>query len=563
MGFPWTPGNNSGLTAVTEEDDLYAAHVAELRAAVDTIEAYFSTFGKSLIDDTTASAARSTLDLGTLATLNAANITSKLIASAGVAITSSAASGKIIKSDASGNLQWQYNDSLPIFPVEKYGAVGNNVTDDTSAFNQAILAAYNAGGGIVSGRVSATYYIASTLNMKTHTLIDGLTCGFSIRLANISGGGIKFDGVDDAGLRNIHIDADAQVADKVAVYVSDSTNIGFENVNVEDAGGFGIFVVATGTNTTDRVKIVRCKLSGKGNNDVIGGGPANSTGAVVSGVSVIDCDVEQDASQGRNYTNAIDLVAPYQLAFRDNRTKGNITFGNEQSPCRFADITLNRVNPAIGKTSGGIFVLIDVASANPGKSVQVDLNNVENGWIYIQNLATSDALYAVSALGNNVYADGADRAAGFGGIKFLNVSNGIVGENLVFGSTSDGIQINGSTNCLIASNKIDGSDYYGIIEDSDSDGNYYLGNVLTNNTSGTYSLNGTNQTLSSVEDGKHGFGVASPTSVVDIAASTTSRASLRLRSGVAPTSPNDGDVWFDGTAFKVRIAGVTKTITVI
>lgn len=52
-----------------------------------------------------------------------------------------------------------------------------------------------------------------------------------------------------------------------------------------------------------------------------------------------------------------------------------------------------------------------------------------------------------------------------------------------------------------------------------------------------------------------------PTAILDLAASTTSVASLRMRSGTAPSSPNDGDIWFDGTNFKARIGGVTKTFT--
>jgi hypothetical protein len=44
----------------------------------------------------------------------------------------------------------------------------------------------------------------------------------------------------------------------------------------------------------------------------------------------------------------------------------------------------------------------------------------------------------------------------------------------------------------------------------------------------------------------------SPTSALDLAASTTSASSLRFRSGVAPTTPNDGDAWFDGTNLLFR-----------
>jgi hypothetical protein len=58
-------------------------------------------------------------------------------------------------------------------------------------------------------------------------------------------------------------------------------------------------------------------------------------------------------------------------------------------------------------------------------------------------------------------------------------------------------------------------------------------------------------------------GSHAPTAKADISASTTSNASLRIRSGTAPTSPNDGDIWFDGTDIKMRIGGVTKTFTLI
>jgi hypothetical protein len=58
------------------------------------------------------------------------------------------------------------------------------------------------------------------------------------------------------------------------------------------------------------------------------------------------------------------------------------------------------------------------------------------------------------------------------------------------------------------------------------------------------------------------FGTAdAATAQVDIAGSSTARASLRIRSGTAPTTPNDGDIWFDGTDIKMRIGGVTKTFT--
>ena len=62
--------------------------------------------------------------------------------------------------------------------------------------------------------------------------------------------------------------------------------------------------------------------------------------------------------------------------------------------------------------------------------------------------------------------------------------------------------------------------------------------------------------------GNVGIGTDTPTASLDIPASTTAKSSLRIRTGVAPTSPNDGDIWLDGTDMKIRIGGVTKTVTI-
>lgn len=65
------------------------------------------------------------------------------------------------------------------------------------------------------------------------------------------------------------------------------------------------------------------------------------------------------------------------------------------------------------------------------------------------------------------------------------------------------------------------------------------------------------------DNGNVAFGNFTSGAVADISGSTSARASLRIRSGSAPTSPNDGDIWFDGTDLKMRIGGVTKTFTLI
>jgi hypothetical protein len=67
------------------------------------------------------------------------------------------------------------------------------------------------------------------------------------------------------------------------------------------------------------------------------------------------------------------------------------------------------------------------------------------------------------------------------------------------------------------------------------------------------------------------LGAASGTDVItaltntwlNVAAGTTARSQINLASSTAPTSPNNGDIWFDGTDLKMRIGGVTKTFTLV
>ena len=50
---------------------------------------------------------------------------------------------------------------------------------------------------------------------------------------------------------------------------------------------------------------------------------------------------------------------------------------------------------------------------------------------------------------------------------------------------------------------------------------------------------------------------------VNIPAGTTAHPQFHLEIGVAPTTPNNGAIWFDGTDLKMRVGGVTKTFTLV
>jgi hypothetical protein len=70
--------------------------------------------------------------------------------------------------------------------------------------------------------------------------------------------------------------------------------------------------------------------------------------------------------------------------------------------------------------------------------------------------------------------------------------------------------------------------------------------------------------LSAVDSGGYiGIGTSTPSAALDLKASASGRASLRVRSGTAPSSPNDGDLWTDSTqkALQEFQAGITQSLS--
>lgn len=77
--------------------------------------------------------------------------------------------------------------------------------------------------------------------------------------------------------------------------------------------------------------------------------------------------------------------------------------------------------------------------------------------------------------------------------------------------------------------------------------------VISGNA-GTLNLNGSGRPVS--------VGLATAgTAQLNIKAGSTAMAPLNIPDGVAPTSPNNGDVWFVGDVMYRRIGGVTKSLT--
>ena len=105
--------------------------------------------------------------------------------------------------------------------------------------------------------------------------------------------------------------------------------------------------------------------------------------------------------------------------------------------------------------------------------------------------------------------------------------------------------------------------------------------IAYNNSSKTtsaYAQIGISSTTSYVNSGIRGAGTQLPLAfqlngvtkasiltagTLSLVAGTTAGAQINLASSTAPTSPNNGDIWFDGTNLLMRIGGVTKTFTIV
>jgi hypothetical protein len=185
------------------------------------------------------------------------------------------------------------------------------------------------------------------------------------------------------------------------------------------------------------------------------------------------------------------------------------------------------------------------AKTGTGTTRPMNIEVLTFGYVYLDNAGSSDGFIRM----------GRRAGSGINDVAFINLLH-----STSFGHSSGlgkGVVISGNIN------QSGTGSYTSLLitprEVTTGSGAKLLINAGTNSAdNGT----GTHTSLFTVSSsGLMSVGQSSATAYVDISASTTANASLRIRSGVAPTAPNDGDIWFDGTDIKMRIGGVTKTFT--
>lgn len=121
-----------------------------------------------------------------------------------------------------------------------------------------------------------------------------------------------------------------------------------------------------------------------------------------------------------------------------------------------------------------------------------------------------------------------------------------------------------ATGVLVFSGDVTGTDANNVYFGGTPGGSRYAATALRFVTAANGTTVGGTERVTITNNGYMGVGVSSSvTALLDLAASTTARASLRIRPGVAPTSPtpNAGDMWFDGTNLKFYDGAAVRTIT--
>jgi hypothetical protein len=310
-----------------------------------------------------------------------------------------------------------------------------------------------------------------------------------------------------------------------------------------------------------------------GNNTAIGSGAlgANTTGT-------LNVAVGTNAMSGAGATAPTQSIAIGYQALSVNNASGNIGIGSNA----LAANTTGSGNVAIGSstlthnTTGG---------SNFGLGGNI-LNALTTGSSNIA-IGSATATGLIDGTGNIMLGGTAGNAIVHGNYNlFMGISAGAAGGDIT-GCIGLGLY---SLNKATGNYNVTMGSYCG--QDITSGiGNILIGDSTTyrgaanNLTTGSYNvligynvgapsitangqlniqnvIYGTGNTATgvTVSTGNIGIGVQAPGAVLSIRANTAAAAHLNMAAGATPTTPADGDMWYDGTHLNFRHGGVTSVI---
>ncbi len=302
---------------------------------------------------------------------------------------------------------------------------------DGTADNVQIQAAIDFVSGLGGGTVyikPGNYAIADNVFPATNVLIYGSGNSTFFTLATAKG--IRFDTVSNSLIYGVAIDGSAHASsNNFGILVRNSTNVDVEKCYLQNMNSFGVFIDATNSNTCSKIRINQNYIQGNGFSDVIGGGPQNSTGAVVSDVRVTNNFVSQDCTIN-GYQNAFDLVAATRVTVENNDFQGYIQFGTEQFPHLNSSFLNNTVRPAVGKTNTVILVTAKLTSTLSAQGINISGNTLYQGGIKMTGIS-GFKIKDVNINNNTILSTGI-----LNGMELTYVQDATITGNVISGATA-------------------------------------------------------------------------------------------------------------------------------
>lgn len=334
---------------------------------------------------------------------------------------------------------------FPLINVKRYGALGNGVANDTSAFSQAIAVAAECGGTVYVPQSLNAYVVTSAITLLDNVTIRGDGYGSRITLASANTTLFSMTAKTRARLQNLRLSCSAPsaLAEHAAVNMSGSTDCEVSGCFFDGWSGWCVNVGNAATLTTGFI-VSRNRFSGwsspvqgsaaingyyncsngEVSGNVINGGSSSSSTGAYFGIGFLESGATSSEyfRDIRIVNNTVQAVREYGIVVYANNAvidglvvSGNTVktvYGSTLNTSAGAGIYLLRVGNAT--VSGNVVSATNLATANetlsPGAiginsatgRITVTGNTLSNGAYHGINIESGEAASSVVVVGNTV-----------------------------------------------------------------------------------------------------------------------------------------------------------------
>jgi len=420
--------------------------------------------------------------------------------------------------------------------VLDFGAVaGGPAAANAAAFNAAIQSFVGTNGGVITIPPGSYEFSAQILldvkgvvlrGLGTESPSTGSDCAVILRRSDtLSGDAISIT-YPSCAIEGLTLDKTNTVASGNGIKIL-SPSVMLRNVCVRNMGTSGINIgdqTASGNNANVWT-MYNCVTTGNG------------------GYGLYISSTTRDANAGtavnfRSYTNGADGIRLEVCSH--NTFIGTLCENNTGYGIRFTSGAQNNY------FFGG-----DVDEANGPFNLGFD-NGATDNMVFAMS-GSADFVDAGQRNFIEIPADGANPGISQSFVGHRLDNKGDVTNPFKFAyelQNSDEANSGAGTGIIFTVDSVNGSGRQGIAAERTSGGGVGKIHILMRPTTGGASLSLADSVCFWDQNGKLTFNGA-----------TTSKAPINLVAGTAPTSPVDGDFWYDGSNLKFRLGGLTKTVT--